>query len=179
MTSKRYDIDNEIYITNLLTEEDIPSFVKYLNNPKIYNNTLHIPFPYTTNDGENFIKIVKQDSLNSTQYFSIRLRENNELIGVCGVYRSLKNERRAEIGYWIGEPYWHRGLMPKVVKKAIEIAKNEWKNLVRIEANIFFWNKPSMRVVEKCGFEFEGVLRKSTHKNGQDIDVHCYSLIME
>ncbi|CAF1292733.1 unnamed protein product [Rotaria sordida] len=104
---------------------------------------------------------------------------NNELIGGCGFRRSVKNERRTEIGYWLGEPYWHRGLMPKIVKKVIEIIKNEWKNLVRIEAKIFPWNKASMRVAEKCGFVFEGVLRKRTHKNGQDIDEHLYALIIE
>ncbi|CAF3605247.1 unnamed protein product [Rotaria sp. Silwood1] len=78
-----------------------------------------------------------------------------------------------------GEPYWHRGLMPKVVNKAIEIIKIEWKNLVRIEAKIFPWNKASMRVAEKCGFVLEGVLRKHAYKNGQDIDEHLYALIIE
>ncbi|CAF1198506.1 unnamed protein product [Rotaria sordida] len=159
MTSSRYEIDDEIYITDLLTNEDIPSFVKYLNNPTIYTNTLKIPYPYSTNDGEDFIKFLKSESLNSTRFFTIRLQANNELIGACGLHRSIKNERRTEIGYWLG--------------------KNEWKNLVRIEAQIFHWNKASMRVVEKCGFTFEGILRKRVHKNGQDIDVHLYALILE
>jgi RimJ/RimL family protein N-acetyltransferase len=179
MTSNRYEIDDEIYITNLLTNEDIPSFIKYLNNPKIYANTLAIPYPYTTNDGEDFIKLIKSSSLNSTGYFIIRLKANDELIGACGFHNLAKNERRADIGYWLAESYWHRGIMPKVVKKVIEIIKNEWKNLVRIEAQIFFWNKASMRVVEKCGFVFEGILRKRAYKDGKDIDVHLYALIIE
>jgi RimJ/RimL family protein N-acetyltransferase len=179
MTSTRYEIDEEIYITDLLTNEDIPSFIKYLNNPILYANTLTIPSPYTTKDGEDFIQKTNSSSLDSTRYFYIRLNTTNELIGECGLHRSLENGRRAEIGYWLGEPYWHRGLMPKVVKKVIEIGKNEWKNLVRIEARMFFWNKASMRVVEKCGFEFEGVARKRLYKNGQDIDEHSYALIME
>ncbi|CAF2643787.1 unnamed protein product [Rotaria sp. Silwood2] len=159
MTSNRYDIDDKIYITDFLTHEDIPSFIKYLNNSTIHANTLAIPYPYSTNDGEDFIKHIKSESLNSTRFFTIRLQTNNELIGACGLHRSVENERRTEIGYWLGEPYWHRGIMPKVVKKVIEIGKNEWKNLVRIEAQIFHWNKASMRVVEKCGFALEGILR--------------------
>jgi RimJ/RimL family protein N-acetyltransferase len=84
-----------------------------------------------------------------------------------------------EIGYWLAEPYWGRGIMPRVVKKAIEIIKIEWKDFIRIEAEIFSWNESSMRVLEKCGFTFEGILRKYTHGNGQDIDIHLYALIIE
>ncbi|CAF1127678.1 unnamed protein product [Rotaria sp. Silwood1] len=179
MASNRYDIDDEIYMTDLLTNEDIPSFVKYLNNPIIAANTLTIPYPYTTRDGEDFIQKIKSKSSNSRRIFSIRLQTNDELIGVCGLIRSIENERKTDIGYWLGELYWHRGLMPKAVNKAIEIIKIEWKNLVRIEATIFPWNKASMRVVEKCGFVFEGILRKRIYKNGQDIDEHLYALIID
>jgi len=179
MTSNRYEIDDEIYITDLLTTEDIPSLIKYLNNPTIYANTLKIPSPYTTEDGKDFVNRIKSTSLDSTRYFTIRLNTNNELIGVCSLGRSGKTKRLAEIGYWLGEPYWHRGLMPKVVKKVIEITKNEWTNLVRIEAKIFSWNTGSRRVVEKCGFMFEGILRKCVYKDGRDIDVHLYALIIE
>ncbi|CAF3046631.1 unnamed protein product [Rotaria sp. Silwood2] len=69
--------------------------------------------------------------------------------------------------------------MSKVVRIVIEVIKNEWKNLVRIEAQIFPWNKASMRVAEKCSFVFEEVLRKHAHKNGQDIDEYLYALIIE
>lgn len=179
MTSNRYEINEEIYITNLLTNDDIPSFIKYLNNPKIYANTLAIPSPYTEKDGEDFINMIKSSSSDSVQTFTIRLNTNNELIGACGLHRSQENERRAIIGYWLAEPYWNRGLMPKVVSKVIEIVKNEWKNLVRIEAHTFTWNKGSMRVLEKCGFIFEGTLRKHTQKNGQDLDINSYALIIE
>jgi RimJ/RimL family protein N-acetyltransferase len=179
MISNRYEIDDEIYITDLLTEEDIPSMIKYLNNPTIYANTLAIPSPYTAKDGEEFIKKIKSASLDSKRFFTVRSNSNNELIGACGMYRSIKTERVAEIGYWLAEPYWHRGLMPKIVEKVIKITKNEWKHLVRIEAQTFSWNKASMRVVEKCGFVFEGILRKRVHKNGQDIDVHLYALIID
>lgn len=179
MTTSRYEIDDEIYITNLLTNEDIPSFIKYLNNPTIHANTLAIPYPYTQKDGEDYLEIRKSISPNADNYFTIRLKSNDELIGACALHRSKSNERRAEVGYWLGEPYWNRGLMPKVVKKVIEITKTEWKNLVRIEGGIFSWNRPSMRVLEKNDFQFEGVLRKHIYKNGQDVDVHSYALILE
>lgn len=179
MTANRYDVNDEIYLSNQLTSEDIPSLVKYLNNETVYTNTLNIPFPYTTKHGENFIQQLNSSSAKSMQLLSIRLKANNELIGACGMHRAVQNERRAAIGYWLGEPYWHRGIMPKVVKKVIDMMKSEWTNLVRIEAQIFSWNIPSMRVVEKNGFAFEGILRKYFHKNGMDMDVHSYALIIE
>ena len=179
MTSNRYEIDDEIYITDLLTNDDIPSFVKYLNNPKISANTLTIPYPYSESDGEYFVNKVQSASSDASMYFTIRLKATNELIGACGLYRSPKNERIAEVGYWLGEPYWNRGIVPKAVRKLIEIGKDRWKNLVRIEANIYSWNKPSTRVAEKCGFTFEGTLRKYYYKDGQDIDALAYALIFD
>ena len=179
MTSNRYEIDDEIYLNDLLTIEDVSSFVKYLNNPTLHANTLKIPYPYTQKDGEDFIKRMKSNSPDSTRLFTIRLNSNNELIGECSLNHLTNNERRMEIGYWLGEPYWRRGIMPKVIKKVLEIIKTECKNVVRIEAKIFTWNKASMRVVEKCGFVFEGVLRKYVFKNGKDLDVNSYALIIE
>ncbi|CAF2858771.1 unnamed protein product [Rotaria sp. Silwood2] len=152
-----------ITLTNDRKAEEIhiPSFVKYFNNPILQPNSLTILYPYTTKDGEDFIQKIKLDSLNLTRIFTIRLRTSTELIGECGLDRSVKNEKRTEIGYWLNESYWHRGLMSKVVRIVIEVIKNEWKNLVRIEAQIFPWNKASMRVAEKCGFVFEEVLLSS------------------
>ncbi|CAF3299228.1 unnamed protein product [Rotaria sp. Silwood2] len=151
-------------------EKHIPSFVKYFNNPILQPNSLTIPYPYTTKDGEDFIQKIKLDSLNLTRIFTIRLRTSTELIGECGLDRSVKNEKRTEIGYWLNESYWHRGLMPKVVRIVIEVIKNEWKNLVRIEAQIFPWNKASMRVAEKCGFVFEEVLHFLVMANDTDVN---------
>ena len=99
MTSIRLDIDDEIYITDSVSENDIQSWIKYLNNPTIYANTLMIPYPYTQKDGEAFLETLKSEPRSeSSRLFAVRLKENDELIGACGVYRSEKNERRAEIG---------------------------------------------------------------------------------
>lgn len=181
MTSDvKFDVDEEIFITNHLSNDDIPSLIKYLNNPKIIRNTLAIPSPYKEIDGETFINEVRTTSNDSLILFSIRLKTNDEMIGCCGFHRVSKtNERRAEIGYWLAEPFWGRGLMAKVLKKAIEIVRQRWTNFVRLEAKIYPWNKSSMRVVEKCGFQFEGIHRKALHKNGEDIDEHCFALIFD
>ena len=179
MTSIECDITEQISISNRLSHDDIPALVKYLNNPTLIANTLKIPSPYTTNDGAEFIDEIKATPSKSVYLFTIRSKENDEMIGACGFHRSQENERRAEIGYWLAEPYWYQGLMVKVLNKSIEIIQGQWHNLVRLEARIFPWNKASMRVVEKCGFQFEGIRRKSLYKNGKDIDEHCFGLILQ
>ena len=179
MSSNHYEINDEIYLNDILTENDVPSLVKYLNNPNIYANTLRLPYPYTTKDGEDYMKIVNESNKDIDRFFTIRLKENDEMIGSCGIHGSKSNRRVAEIGYWLAEPFWRRGIASAAVKKALEILKTQCKHLVRIEAEIFVWNTASKALVEKCGFTFEGLLPKRIHKNGNDIDVWMYSYIIE
>ena len=178
MALERCDIDDDTYITDLISDDDIPSLIKYLNNPAVTVNTLRVAIPYTRADGEAYIRKLQKESMDSTRIFHIRLNATNELIGACGFYRCSYNGRRTDISYWLGEPYWNRGLIPKVTKKCIEIIQDQWKDLVRIEARMLSWNKSSMRVAEKCGFTFEGILRKYEYKDGQDVDAHVYALII-
>ena len=180
MTSgeEEIDVDEDVCLRTRLTSDDVPALVKYLNNPTIFRNTLKIPSPYTNDDGENFVKIVQ--TVSSDLFFTIRLKTTGELIGCCGFHRhSEDNERQAEIGYWLAEPFWHRGLMTKVVRKAIEVVRKRWPKLVRLQAGAYPWNTASMCVMEKCGFQFEGVHRKALHKNGEDIDEHIFALIFD
>ena len=179
MTSTRYDINDEFYLTDILTEEDIPSIVKYLNNPKLIANTLTIPYPFMVSDAEALLELMKLISPELKRLFAIRLCLTGELVGVCSLSRPSNDSHTAEISCWLGEPFWHRGLMSQVARKVIEVMSSEWKDLIRIEAHVFPWNKPSMRVLEKTGFLFEGVLRKHNFKNGQHNDGHLYSFIVE
>ena len=106
--------------------------------------------------------------------FAIR-DETNALIGGCG-FSELVSEHSAAIGYWLAKPYWGRGIMTDVVRPAVEFAFAQWK-LVRIFASVFDSNTASARVLEKNGFEFEGLLRKHHIKNGQSIDARLYALV--
>ena len=83
---------------------------------------------------------------------------------------------KAEIGYWIGEPYWGKGIMPKAVKKFLKIVFNKFK-LKRIEGLAYLRNKPSQRVLEKSGFKLEGIKRKSIKRYGKLIDETIYAIV--
>ena len=153
---------------------DIPALVKYADNRKIWLNVRDVfPFPYPKNDAEAWINRL-QDPLTN---FAIASR--SEAIGGIGfnlqedIYR-----RSAEIGYWIGEPYWNRGIATLAVGA---VAKYAFANfdLVRLYTSVFEWNSASARVLEKNGFKFEGKLEKSVIKDGKTIDSLQYALIVE
>jgi [ribosomal protein S5]-alanine N-acetyltransferase len=145
-----------------------------LINKKIVDNLRDlIPFPYTEYDAENFIYSLKDET--PTQTFAIDYQEN--LCGVIGLVKQHNVYRlTAEIGYWIGEAYWNKGIASKAVKLITAYGFNEL-NLIRIHAGIFEYNKASMRVLEKCGYEKDGVFKKSVIKNGLIWNEHRYSIV--
>lgn len=86
--------------------------------------------------------------------------------------------RSAEIGYWLGEEYWGRGIATEAL---IAVSEHVFANydICRLYAHVFEWNPASARVLEKAGYEYEGRLRKSVTKEGQTIDKLMYALIRE
>lgn len=84
--------------------------------------------------------------------------------------------KSGQLGYWLGEQYWGRGLMSEAVESVSEYALSHF-GLARLEAPVFAWNPASMRVLEKAGFAREGVLRSSALKEGQLIDQVLYALV--
>jgi RimJ/RimL family protein N-acetyltransferase len=88
------------------------------------------------------------------------------------------HRRSAEIGYFVGEPWWNRGIATEAVGACTRHGF-EALDLVRIHAAVFAWSTASMRVLEKCGYEREGVLRKSVSKDGEIIDSVLYARIRE
>lgn len=155
---------------------DKAAFVKHLNDEDIYRSTLRIPYPYTEDDAVKFMGIVTEATAKHGHpvHFAIR-DQDDQLIGGCG-FDGLSYEHRAEIGYWLAKPYWGRGIMTEVVRSACDFALTEWK-LVRITAHVFDFNQASARVLEKNGFEFEGLLRKHHRKDGEFLKSKLYALV--
>jgi len=87
------------------------------------------------------------------------------------------HERSGQFGYWLGEPYWGRGIMTAAVRATSEYVMSRF-GLLRLEAPVFEWNPASMRVLEKCGFVREGVLRRSVFKDGRIIDSVLYARVL-
>ena len=168
-------VNEDISLTEIRSD-DRDSFVRYLNDKEIFDNTLRIPSPYSDKDAESFLQFVRQSNARHGHPVHFAVRDNQDnLIGGFG-FDGLIIGHRAEIGYWLAKTYWGQGIMTAVVQSACAFAMGKW-NLVRITAHVFVSNERSARVLEKCGFQFEGVLRKHHMKDGKHIDSKLYALV--
>lgn len=171
----RIEVRDGFYLSEICAW-DKAAFVKHLNDEDIYRNTLRIPFPYSDEDAEKFTCIAADATAKHGHPVHFAIREgDDQLIGGCG-FDGLSYGHRAEIGYWLAKPYWGRGIMTDVVRSACDFAFVEWK-LVRITAHVFEFNEASARVLEKNGFNYEGLLRKRHRKDGKFIDSKLYALV--
>ena len=155
---------------------DAADLAKALSNQKILDNLRDgLPFPYTEKDAEDYISTVLAADKNDTFAFAVTVSE--KVVGSIGAFRQ-KNIHRvtAELGYYLSEEYWGKGIMTEAVKQICEYIFGS-TDIIRIFAEPFAYNKGSCRVLEKAGFEFEGTLRQNAVKNGKVLDMKMYSLI--
>jgi len=101
---------------------------------------------------------------------------NSEAIGTIGAKKIDYNNKKTELGYWIGEEYWGKGITYRAIKTFVRILFNNL-GLVRIEASPFSFNKASQRVLEKAGFKYEGLRRKSVIVKGKSLDDVLYARV--
>jgi RimJ/RimL family protein N-acetyltransferase len=168
-------VSSGIYLTQI-TEADKLPLLKYINNPDIYNYTLKIPYPYKEEDADFWINFVEELRIKDRvlKHWAIK-NENDELIGGIGFHSKYgKHSHKDEIGYWLGKPFWNKGIMTDVVKKVCEIGFEEF-NLTRIEAMVFNRNTASKKVLYKAGFVLEGTLKKFYLKDDKFIDADLFA----
>ena len=159
-----------------LKPDDTNRLSELANNKNIWNNLRDFfPFPYTKENARDFIdRCIKEDPKVT---FAIEYKE--ELVGVAGlVLQSDINRLSAEVGYWIGEPYWNKGIASSAVALVVNYGFNTLK-LNRIYCGVFDFNKASQRVLEKCGFTLEGIFKKAVIKDKKIIDEYRYAIIKE
>ncbi|MEX0273910.1 MAG: GNAT family N-acetyltransferase [Flavobacteriaceae bacterium] len=157
-----------------LSKGDAPRLAELANNKKIWDNLRdYIPYPYTESDAEAFIDMTAAEHPPMT--FGIGI--DDSLCGVIGlVAQKDVYHTSAEIGYWIGEPFWGKGIGTKAVGMVTEYGFQKL-GLERIHTGIFEFNTASMRILEKNGFKKEGVFRNAVVKNGTICDEHRYAIL--
>ena len=155
---------------------DAKDLAATISNPKVQDNLRDgLPFPYTEQDGRDFISAMLAADENETFAFAITV--DGKAVGSVGVFRQGNIHRRtAELGYYIGEEYWGKGLMTEAVKQTCAYVF-EHSDILRIFAEPFSYNLASCRVLEKAGFQYEGTLRSNAVKNGRVLDMKLYALV--
>lgn len=155
-------------------ESDAESLAFYANNRKVWINLRDaFPHPYTIFDANAFIKSALSQDPGTRFVISV----NDEAVGVIGFGLHSDVERiSAEIGYWLGEPFWGRGIMTEVVKAVSKYAIKQYQ-LTRIYALPFEWNHASFRVLEKANYTLECRMKRSAIKDGKIIDQLLYAYL--
>ena len=155
---------------------DAKDLAAALSNKKVQDNLRDgLPYPYTEQDGKEFISAMLSADENETFAFAIMV--DDKVVGSIGIFRQGNiHSQTAELGYYIAEEYWGKGIMTEAVKQicAYVFAKSD---IIRIYAEPFAYNIASCRVLEKVGFQYEGTLRSNAVKNGKVIDMEMYSLL--
>jgi RimJ/RimL family protein N-acetyltransferase len=155
---------------------DIPSLVEQANNRKIWRNLRdHFPHPYTAADARRFLKNLRA----STPETIFAIAVEGKAVGGIGYVVQKDVERvSAEVGYWLGEAYWGRGIATEALV-AITSYAIERHHLTRLFALPFASNTASCRVLEKAGYTLDARLRRSAIKDGEITDQFLYSYIHE
>ncbi|MEN0053033.1 MAG: GNAT family protein [Mucilaginibacter sp.] len=153
---------------------DEESLQKHADNPNVSTYLLdRFPYPYTMNDADKWVTYMRHQKKQTN--FAIAI--DDHVCGGIAIDLTIDaNSKWGEIGYWLGEPYWGRGIVTEAVKLLTDYA---FKNLdvIRIQAGVFGQNAASMRVLEKAGYIKEGIMRNAIIKHGKVIDKHMYAIL--
>ncbi len=157
---------------------DRDDLVRYLNDRDIYERTLRIPYPYTAAAADEWLALAARFAAEPGLPVHWAVRDaSSALIGAVGLSGPQPGApHRAELGYWLGKPFWGRGIMTAIVRRVCRHALDDL-GLSRLTAQVFSNNPASARVLVKCGFVQEGYLRSHIKKDERLIDVMAFGLV--
>lgn len=173
-------IRTDKFILRSFKKGDEKSLKKNINNRKISRNTLAVPYPYTFKNAVDWVsRNLKEIKKKNPGMLNFVIEIEGEVAGSVGFHDI--NDFKAELGYWLAEKYWGRGIMTEAVKMVTKFAFGKL-GLTRIYARVPSFNRGSMRVLEKAGYKFEGVLRKNVcvKRGGSKrfVDDHIFAKVM-
>lgn len=153
--------------------DDLEQLVRLANNPAIAKNmTDQFPHPYTPEKGRAFIQFALQE----TPSRILAIAVDGQAAGGIGLHpQSDIHCKNAELGYWLGEPFWGQGIMTGAIRLMVGYGFANW-DFTRIFARPFGANIASQRALEKAGFVLEGRFEKTLYKNGEFLDELIYAV---
>ncbi len=153
--------------------DDLDRLVKIANNYEIAKNlTNHFPHPYTRESGIAFIEMATSHT--PSRIFAIEI--NGQASGAIGIHPQTDIQcKNAELGYWLGQPFWSKGIITKSIRQMVDYGFKNW-DIDRIFARPFGANIGSQKALEKAGFLLEGRFEKTLYKNGEYHDELIYAI---
>lgn len=155
---------------------DLDSLVRYANNPDIAKfMTDQFPHPYTPEKARGFIEFAST----ALPHRILAIDVDGQAVGGIGIHPQTDIHcKNAELGYWLGEPFWGRGIMTGAIRQMVEYGFKTF-GITRIFARPFGTNAGSQRALEKAGFVLEGRFEKTLFKNGEYLDELIYAVRSE
>jgi RimJ/RimL family protein N-acetyltransferase len=155
---------------------DLESLVRHADDREVWLMLRdRFPHPYTIEAGRVWLAAASAEDPPT----ALAIDVGGEAIGGIGVVLGADVNRHAgEIGYWLGRAWWRRGLATASVSQFLPWVAQTF-GLARLFAQVFETNRASMRVLEKCGFQREGVLRSHAHKDGRYLDEVVYGIVLD
>ena len=158
-----------------LSNADLPAVLPLIQDPAVAATTLRIPSPCTEVDLERWFKQHQQDTKQGKSARWAVITEPSTFVGMVKLAFRPEFES-AELGYWVGRPYWGQGYATEAARRVIEYGFEELK-LNRIEAHAMVHNGASFRIFDKLGMQPEGYHRQLIKKAGKFTDVKSYSVL--
>jgi ribosomal-protein-alanine N-acetyltransferase len=168
------ELDCDLCVLRRWRHSDHSSLRRHADNIRIWRNVRdRFPHPYTAADADAFLSTVTQPHGPESVY---AIDVGGEAVGGVGIHPRTDEERHtAEIGYWLGEQFWGRGIATAAVTRLSQQTLNQ-PGVYRLFANVYATNPASMRVLAKAGFQREGILRRAVMKDGVLTDSVVYGL---
>jgi RimJ/RimL family protein N-acetyltransferase len=154
------------------SETDIPELLPLIDSREVAATTLRIAHPYTEQDARAFLELAKEpDKL----WLAVTLLADGRQIGGIGLRFELQHQH-AELGYWLGVPYWGQGYATEAAREVIRYGFEDLK-LHRIFASHFQHNPASGNILKKLGMRYEGCQREHLRKWDQFVDSELYGIL--
>ena len=170
-------LENETLLMRPLETRDCDAILALAAAPEIAANTF-VPHPYPPDAAGEFVRRGQEGWQNDEAYvFGIIEKSSRRFAGCMGLH-PIAEHNRAEVGYWIGVPFWGRGLASAALRLLLGFAF-ETLQLNRVEAGHFDYNPASGRVMEKAGLRYEGVRRQYVLHHDRFKDVIWYAILRE
>ena len=165
-------------VINLRTLENSDAYFIYKNaKDREVSKYTHLPYPYRLKYARDFVRMCQEHYKKKTDYeLGIESKKTGEIIGIISLMHIDNSHRSAEVGYWLGNQYWRRGITKEALTLILDFGFNTLQ-LVKIYAKVLHPNLPSIRLLQSAGFRYEGRIRKSVLREGSWFDELLFALV--